>query len=172
MWERQWKIGKKGGCWFILPKGRGGASMFCLICMVDKLKSLANEIRNISQKICCFRAGVKQRRQGTSVYCHFWSIECILAEQKKVLLTPNFWTVVEKNWWISFTVQPFNYSLWCVFIESCILPMEEGDCSRFTLRWYFNSQVGACRPFIYSGCGGNTNRYLQKEECEKHCVQQ
>ncbi|XP_067230760.1 tissue factor pathway inhibitor [Chanodichthys erythropterus] len=56
--------------------------------------------------------------------------------------------------------------------ESCILPMEEGDCSRFTLRWYFNSQVGACRPFIYSGCGGNANRYLQKEECEKHCLQQ
>jgi len=50
--------------------------------------------------------------------------------------------------------------------------MEEGDCSRFTLRWYFNSQVGACSPFIYSGCGGNANRYLQKEECEKLCLQQ
>ncbi|XP_073810467.1 collagen alpha-1(VII) chain isoform X1 [Danio rerio] len=56
--------------------------------------------------------------------------------------------------------------------DPCILPMEEGDCSRYTLRWYFNSQVDACRPFIYSGCGGNANRYLQKEECEKLCLQQ
>uniref|UniRef100_A0A8C1G944 Collagen, type VII, alpha 1 n=1 Tax=Cyprinus carpio TaxID=7962 RepID=A0A8C1G944_CYPCA len=56
--------------------------------------------------------------------------------------------------------------------ESCILPMEEGNCSRYTLRWYFNSEVGVCRPFIYSGCGGNANRFLQKEDCEKLCLQQ
>ncbi|XP_016127466.1 collagen alpha-1(VII) chain isoform X3 [Sinocyclocheilus grahami] len=56
--------------------------------------------------------------------------------------------------------------------DSCILPMEEGNCSRYTLRWYFNSEVGVCRPFIYSGCGGNANRFLQKEDCEKLCLQQ
>uniref|UniRef100_A0A671R313 Collagen, type VII, alpha 1 n=1 Tax=Sinocyclocheilus anshuiensis TaxID=1608454 RepID=A0A671R313_9TELE len=56
--------------------------------------------------------------------------------------------------------------------DSCILPMEEGNCSRYTLRWYFNSEVDVCRPFIYSGCGGNANRFLQKEDCEKLCLQQ
>uniref|UniRef100_A0A8C2EGL9 Collagen, type VII, alpha 1 n=1 Tax=Cyprinus carpio TaxID=7962 RepID=A0A8C2EGL9_CYPCA len=56
--------------------------------------------------------------------------------------------------------------------DSCILPMEEGNCSHYTLRWYFNSEVGVCRPFIYSGCGGNANRFLQKEECEKLCLQE
>ncbi|XP_026069082.1 collagen alpha-1(VII) chain-like isoform X1 [Carassius auratus] len=56
--------------------------------------------------------------------------------------------------------------------DSCILPMEEGNCSRYTLRWYFNSDVGVCRPFIYSGCGGNANRFLQKEECEELCLQE
>uniref|UniRef100_A0A672ME54 BPTI/Kunitz inhibitor domain-containing protein n=1 Tax=Sinocyclocheilus grahami TaxID=75366 RepID=A0A672ME54_SINGR len=55
---------------------------------------------------------------------------------------------------------------------SCILPMEEGNCSCSTLRWYFNSEVGVCRPFIYSGCRGNANRFLQKEECEKLCLQE
>ncbi|XP_016371384.1 collagen alpha-1(VII) chain [Sinocyclocheilus rhinocerous] len=25
--------------------------------------------------------------------------------------------------------------------DSCILPMEEGNCSRYTLRWYFNSEL-------------------------------
>uniref|UniRef100_A0A3B3DEE1 BPTI/Kunitz inhibitor domain-containing protein n=1 Tax=Oryzias melastigma TaxID=30732 RepID=A0A3B3DEE1_ORYME len=50
--------------------------------------------------------------------------------------------------------------------DSCSLPMDEGSCERYTLRWYFNSQVGACRPFIYSGCDGNSNRFLHQEECE------
>uniref|UniRef100_A0A8C7YS25 BPTI/Kunitz inhibitor domain-containing protein n=1 Tax=Oryzias sinensis TaxID=183150 RepID=A0A8C7YS25_9TELE len=33
-----------------------------------------------------------------------------------------------------------------------------------------NSQAGACRPFIYSGCGGNSNRFLHQEECEELCL--
>ncbi|KAG7326181.1 hypothetical protein KOW79_009582 [Hemibagrus wyckioides] len=56
--------------------------------------------------------------------------------------------------------------------DPCVLALDEGGCSRYTLRWYFNSQVGECRPFIYSGCGGNANRYTHKEECEQHCLQQ
>ncbi|KAM9799444.1 uncharacterized protein col7a1 [Syngnathus typhle] len=54
--------------------------------------------------------------------------------------------------------------------EACLVPMEEGNCSRFTLRWYFNSHVRACRPFIYSGCGGNDNRFVHLEECEEVCL--
>ncbi|XP_067443530.1 uncharacterized protein si:dkey-117n7.5 isoform X1 [Thunnus thynnus] len=54
--------------------------------------------------------------------------------------------------------------------DLCLLPMEEGSCGRYTLRWYFNSQVQACRPFIYSGCEGNDNRFLHLEECEEVCL--
>ncbi|XP_064857882.1 papilin-like isoform X2 [Oncorhynchus nerka] len=54
--------------------------------------------------------------------------------------------------------------------DPCVLPLEEGNCWRFTLRWYFNSQVQACRPFIYSGCEGNANRFLQQETCEERCL--
>lgn len=54
--------------------------------------------------------------------------------------------------------------------DLCLLPMEEGSCGRYTLRWYFNSQVQACRPFIYSGCEGNGNRFLHQEECEEVCL--
>ncbi|XP_046704415.1 collagen alpha-1(VII) chain isoform X2 [Silurus meridionalis] len=56
--------------------------------------------------------------------------------------------------------------------DPCVLPLDEGGCSRYTLRWYFNSQEGECRPFIYSGCGGNANRYEHKEKCEQSCLQQ
>lgn len=52
----------------------------------------------------------------------------------------------------------------------CLLPMEEGSCGRYTLRWYFNIHVRACRPFIYSGCEGNDNRFLYLEECEEVCL--
>ncbi|XP_059186339.1 collagen alpha-1(VII) chain [Centropristis striata] len=54
--------------------------------------------------------------------------------------------------------------------DLCLLPMEEGSCRRYTMRWYFNSQVQACRPFIYSGCEGNDNRFLHLEECEELCL--
>ncbi|KAK5872369.1 hypothetical protein PBY51_013081 [Eleginops maclovinus] len=54
--------------------------------------------------------------------------------------------------------------------DICLLPMEEGSCGRYTMRWYFNSQVQACRPFIYSGCEGNDNRFLHLEECEELCL--
>ncbi|XP_069045774.1 collagen alpha-1(XXVIII) chain isoform X2 [Lepisosteus oculatus] len=53
--------------------------------------------------------------------------------------------------------------------DSCLLPLEEGTCSRYTLRWYFNSRVSDCRPFIYSGCGGNANHFTSKEDCQLHC---
>ncbi|KAL0978337.1 hypothetical protein UPYG_G00169230 [Umbra pygmaea] len=55
-------------------------------------------------------------------------------------------------------------------VDPCVLSLEEGSCGRFTLRWYFNSHVQACRPFIYSGCGGNANRFLQQETCEERCL--
>ncbi|XP_072238339.1 kunitz-type serine protease inhibitor C4 [Leuresthes tenuis] len=54
--------------------------------------------------------------------------------------------------------------------DLCLLPMDEGSCGRYTLRWYFNGQVQACRPFIYSGCEGNENRFLHQEECEEVCL--
>lgn len=55
--------------------------------------------------------------------------------------------------------------------EPCSLPLDEGDCQHYTLRWYYNQRVTECRPFVYSGCRGNLNRFDSKEECELHCGQ-
>uniref|UniRef100_A0A663M5I1 BPTI/Kunitz inhibitor domain-containing protein n=1 Tax=Athene cunicularia TaxID=194338 RepID=A0A663M5I1_ATHCN len=52
--------------------------------------------------------------------------------------------------------------------EPCSLPLDEGDCQHYTLRWYYNQRVTECRPFVYSGCQGNLNRFDSKEECELH----
>ncbi|XP_058856499.1 tissue factor pathway inhibitor-like [Acipenser ruthenus] len=53
--------------------------------------------------------------------------------------------------------------------DPCLLPLDEGTCSRYTLRWYYNPKVAECRPFIYSGCEGNRNRFGTKEDCELEC---
>ncbi|XP_048874497.1 tissue factor pathway inhibitor isoform X2 [Brienomyrus brachyistius] len=54
--------------------------------------------------------------------------------------------------------------------QPCSLPLDEGSCSNYTLRWYFNTQAGTCRPFVYSGCGGNENHFLAPEDCELQCL--
>uniref|UniRef100_A0A8C0HRN6 BPTI/Kunitz inhibitor domain-containing protein n=1 Tax=Buteo japonicus TaxID=224669 RepID=A0A8C0HRN6_9AVES len=44
-------------------------------------------------------------------------------------------------------------------LPPCSLPLDEGDCQHYTLRWYYNQRVTECRPFVYSGCRGNLNRF-------------
>uniref|UniRef100_UPI00398F183A PI-actitoxin-Aeq3b isoform X2 n=1 Tax=Pristiophorus japonicus TaxID=55135 RepID=UPI00398F183A len=53
--------------------------------------------------------------------------------------------------------------------DPCMLPLDEGTCSRYTLRWYYHRRTGECRPFIYSGCSGNANRFQAQEDCEQTC---
>ncbi|NXD66125.1 CO7A1 protein, partial [Eolophus roseicapillus] len=53
----------------------------------------------------------------------------------------------------------------------CSQPLDEGGCQRYTLRWYHSQRGAECRPFVYSGCGGNSNRFDSREECELRCGQ-
>uniref|UniRef100_A0A8C2VNE3 Collagen alpha-1(VII) chain n=1 Tax=Chinchilla lanigera TaxID=34839 RepID=A0A8C2VNE3_CHILA len=54
----------------------------------------------------------------------------------------------------------------------CSLPLDEGSCTAYTLRWYHRAVPGgteACHPFVYGGCGGNANRFGTREACERRC---
>lgn len=51
----------------------------------------------------------------------------------------------------------------------CELTVDSGTCSDFQDAWYFDSFSRKCHRFIYSGCGGNSNRYRTKDECELRC---
>ncbi|XP_059800832.1 tissue factor pathway inhibitor isoform X1 [Hypanus sabinus] len=53
--------------------------------------------------------------------------------------------------------------------DPCLLPLDEGNCSKYTLLWYYHRESGQCRPFIYSGCKGNANRFQTPEDCEANC---
>nr|KAF6420169.1 collagen type VII alpha 1 chain [Molossus molossus] len=57
--------------------------------------------------------------------------------------------------------------------DPCSLPLDEGSCTAYTLRWYHRAVAGgteACHPFVYGGCGGNANRFGTREACERRCL--
>ncbi|XP_053572362.1 kunitz-type serine protease inhibitor 2-like [Bombina bombina] len=56
-----------------------------------------------------------------------------------------------------------------IFPDPCILPMDEGFCSKYILQWYYNLEADDCRPFVYGGCGGNSNRFKTQKKCERRC---
>ncbi|KAM4676075.1 uncharacterized protein O3C94_008724 [Discoglossus pictus] len=56
-----------------------------------------------------------------------------------------------------------------VFPVPCALPMDEGFCSKYTLLWYYHHEAEDCRPFVFGGCGGNSNRFKSRLKCERRC---
>ncbi|XP_077535962.1 uncharacterized protein LOC144148277 [Haemaphysalis longicornis] len=53
----------------------------------------------------------------------------------------------------------------------CVLPKQEGNCTEYLDRWYYNAEEGRCRQFYYSGCGGNANNFVSSRDCEQMCWQ-
>ncbi|XP_068025207.1 collagen alpha-1(VII) chain-like [Melanerpes formicivorus] len=51
----------------------------------------------------------------------------------------------------------------------CLQPMDEGSCHHYTLLWYYHQKANTCRPFIFGGCQGNSNRFKTKWKCEWRC---
>ncbi|XP_072468708.1 tissue factor pathway inhibitor isoform X4 [Notamacropus eugenii] len=51
----------------------------------------------------------------------------------------------------------------------CLTPADRGLCRANEKRFYFNSAIGKCRPFNYSGCGGNENNFTSKKSCLRTC---
>ncbi|XP_075861855.1 tissue factor pathway inhibitor isoform X3 [Microcebus murinus] len=51
----------------------------------------------------------------------------------------------------------------------CLTPADRGLCQANENRFYYNSVIGKCRPFKYSGCGGNENNFTSKKACLRTC---
>ncbi|VDN23732.1 unnamed protein product [Gongylonema pulchrum] len=54
----------------------------------------------------------------------------------------------------------------------CEHPIDPGDCTGVFHRFAFDSATGDCRPFTYSGCGGNGNNFGSALECRNKCIKQ
>ncbi|XP_077995776.1 papilin-like isoform X2 [Glandiceps talaboti] len=53
--------------------------------------------------------------------------------------------------------------------DPCSLPKDTGNCENSLQRFYFDQQTQTCREFIYTGCLGNQNRFIDKASCELQC---
>ncbi|XP_036109235.1 tissue factor pathway inhibitor [Molossus molossus] len=51
----------------------------------------------------------------------------------------------------------------------CLTPADRGLCKANESRFYYNSNVGKCLTFNYSGCGGNENNFVSKRACLRAC---
>ncbi|NXY23759.1 TFPI1 inhibitor, partial [Atrichornis clamosus] len=62
-----------------------------------------------------------------------------------------------------------------IFIEPrpvpslCMTPMDRGLCRAKELRFFYDYSTGRCRPFSYSGCGGNENNFISRKSCLRIC---
>ena len=51
----------------------------------------------------------------------------------------------------------------------CSLPRSSGNCNGYNIVWYYDLDLQRCRRFIYTGCGGNENRFETDAECLQLC---
>ncbi|XP_059569935.1 low-density lipoprotein receptor-related protein 11 isoform X3 [Alligator mississippiensis] len=54
--------------------------------------------------------------------------------------------------------------------EQCLAPPAAGPCKGHVPRWHFDVSSGTCLHFIYGGCKGNENNFLQESDCLSECV--
>ena len=51
----------------------------------------------------------------------------------------------------------------------CQQPILSGSCSLTQARWAYDTEQNMCRPFYFSGCGGNLNNFPSLAECRLTC---
>nr|XP_016944899.1 male accessory gland serine protease inhibitor [Drosophila suzukii] len=42
-------------------------------------------------------------------------------------------------------------------------------CMAFMPAWTYDASKNACSEFVFGGCGGNSNQFSSRDECEKAC---
>ncbi|TRY54777.1 hypothetical protein DNTS_004255 [Danionella cerebrum] len=53
--------------------------------------------------------------------------------------------------------------------DICKLPKEGGQCFGHYLRYYYSPEHHTCKPFYWTGCVGNGNRFLSMIRCNATC---
>lgn len=54
--------------------------------------------------------------------------------------------------------------------QDCFLPKSVGPCRGYFSSYYYNKVSKQCEFFVWSGCGGNKNRFDSLESCQKLCT--
>ncbi|KAK5647606.1 hypothetical protein RI129_002498 [Pyrocoelia pectoralis] len=54
-------------------------------------------------------------------------------------------------------------------LSICYVPVDTGNCSDSIPSYYYDPNAQKCLAFVYTGCGGNANRFTSEEQCERQC---
>ncbi|KAK6295136.1 hypothetical protein J4Q44_G00343620 [Coregonus suidteri] len=54
--------------------------------------------------------------------------------------------------------------------ELCAAPPAVGPCKGVFPRWFYDPVAEECKHFIYGGCKGNHNNFLQQADCVNECI--
>nr|XP_057912863.1 low-density lipoprotein receptor-related protein 11 isoform X2 [Doryrhamphus excisus] len=55
--------------------------------------------------------------------------------------------------------------------DPCATAPVVGPCKGAFARWYYDHDAGECKHFLYGGCQGNHNNFLQEADCVSECIQ-
>ncbi|CAL8249499.1 unnamed protein product [Boreogadus saida] len=53
---------------------------------------------------------------------------------------------------------------------TCSPGQDPGPCQDYVMSWAFAARRRECTPFWYGGCGGNSNRFATRDDCEELCL--
>ena len=62
-----------------------------------------------------------------------------------------------------------NKSFFYKDYDICDLPMEPGNCTHTSVKWFYDSNAKYCRQFEFNGCYGNENRFENRQQCTEIC---
>ncbi|XP_048203439.1 WAP four-disulfide core domain protein 8 [Perognathus longimembris pacificus] len=67
---------------------------------------------------------------------------------------------------------PFACGRQCMdpYVEPCMQPLSTGNCEKNLSRWYFDFEKYQCKSFTYTGCLGNANNFLSRDDCKEACM--
>jgi len=55
-------------------------------------------------------------------------------------------------------------------IVACGPAPDKGSCLGVMRMWHYNHTTSQCSQFEYSGCKGNENKFIRKQNCVDTCV--
>jgi len=56
-----------------------------------------------------------------------------------------------------------------ISLAICFMLFNPGHCESHRVVWSFSGDDEECIRVLYSGCGGNRNRFNTKAQCEHFC---